>query len=238
MFRFSDARRRANGSFNNTPADDGSDGNVLNTWWGLRALDCLARSAEKKHETIEWLRACQLASGGFTHQPQPEIGGVDDVAYTWAALRSLALLGAAPADPAACLKYLHSLWNVDGGFADRPGWTSNPLATYYALDSLAALGKLDQPVPQARQRPQPRLEFPAAPQSFLHSARSARPRKPSRGSSAGPRTEDSPVGSKECQARVAGPRPGNCRRATCGRKVLRCQRRIRHVGQRPRNGHI
>jgi prenyltransferase beta subunit len=156
-----DSRRRASGSFNNTPASDGSDGNVLNTWWGLRALDCLARSAERKQETIEWLRDCQLASGGFTHQPRPEIAGVDDVAYTWAAVRSLALLGAAPADPAACLNYLHSLWNVDGGFADRPGWASNPLATYYALDSLAALGKLDEPVPQARQRPQPRLEFPA-----------------------------------------------------------------------------
>src|SRR6185436_4839881 len=33
-----DARRRANGSFNNTPAADGSDGHVLNTWWGLQGL--------------------------------------------------------------------------------------------------------------------------------------------------------------------------------------------------------
>src|SRR5262249_15022611 len=28
-------RQRPSGSFNNTPAADGSDGHVLNTWWGL-----------------------------------------------------------------------------------------------------------------------------------------------------------------------------------------------------------
>ena len=31
-----DSRRRANGSFNSTPAADGSDGHVLNTWCGTR----------------------------------------------------------------------------------------------------------------------------------------------------------------------------------------------------------
>ena len=41
-------------------------------------------------------------------------------------------------------KYLWSLWNEDGGFGDRPGWLSNPIATYYALDALAALGALDE----------------------------------------------------------------------------------------------
>src|SRR5262249_31017560 len=32
------AHRRANGSFSNTPAADGSDGRVLSRWWGLQAL--------------------------------------------------------------------------------------------------------------------------------------------------------------------------------------------------------
>ena len=100
-----DSRRRANGSFNNTPAADGGDGHVMNTWWGLQALQVLGRAGEKKDETIAWLRACQLPNGGFTWQPKPEFAGVDDVAYTWAAVRALKLLGADPpsATPASTI---------------------------------------------------------------------------------------------------------------------------------------
>ncbi len=43
-----DDRRRANGSFNNTPAADGGDGHVMNTWWGLQALRALGRAGERK----------------------------------------------------------------------------------------------------------------------------------------------------------------------------------------------
>jgi prenyltransferase beta subunit len=137
-----DSRRRANGSFNNTPASDGSDGHVLNTWWGLQALDALNGTAQWKHETIAWLQRSQLPSGGFTYQPDAGFGGWDDVAYTWAAVRSLALLGGEPSHRSSCVAYLHSLWNNDGGCADRAGWLSNPLAAYYALDALAALSAL------------------------------------------------------------------------------------------------
>jgi hypothetical protein len=134
------ARRRANGSFNNTPTADGSDGHVMNTWWGLQTLGTLGRAEDKKTETVAWLRACQLPGGGFTYKPKPEIAGVDDAAYTWAAVRALTRLGSRPEQPDACIRYLHSLRNADGGFGDRPGWASNPMATYYALDALGALG--------------------------------------------------------------------------------------------------
>lgn len=135
-------RRRANGSFNNTPAAEGGDGHVMNTLWGLQAWATLKLPEEKKAGTIAWLRSCQLPSGGFTYQPSPAFGGVDDVAYTRAALRALQLLGGAPANREACVAWLHSLANADGGFSDRPGWLSNPLSTYYALDALDALGAL------------------------------------------------------------------------------------------------
>lgn len=159
-----DVRRRADGSFNNTPADDGSGGHVLNTWWGLRALAALGRLDEKKAETIAWLRDCQLAGGGFTYQPRAEIAGVDDAAYTWAAVRALQLLGAAPADRAGCVAWLRSLANADGGFGDRPGWLSNPRAAYYALDALDALGALNSPdLPEAAAggKPRPKRALPA-----------------------------------------------------------------------------
>ncbi|MCX7046940.1 MAG: prenyltransferase [Candidatus Sumerlaeota bacterium] len=135
-----DSRRRANGSFNNTPASDGDDGHIMNTWWGMQALRALGRAGEKKEETIAWLRACQLPNGGFTYQPKPEFGGVDDVAFTRAAARALHLLGAAPTNRDACLEYLRSLANADGGFGDQPGWASNATATYCALDALEAMG--------------------------------------------------------------------------------------------------
>jgi hypothetical protein len=98
---------------------------------------------EKRAGTIAWLRACQLPGGGFTYQPKPEFGGVDDVAYTRAAARALQLLGGAPDRADACAAYVGSLFNTDGGFADRPAWLSNPMATYYALDTLDAVGALD-----------------------------------------------------------------------------------------------
>jgi hypothetical protein len=135
-----DTRRRANGSFNATPADDGSDGHLTNTWWGLEALATLGRSGERAAETIAWLQSCQHAEGGFTYQPGATIGATPNVFYTWAALRALKQLGAGPGDRAACVRFLGALANADGGCGNRPGWASNPLATYQALDALDTLG--------------------------------------------------------------------------------------------------
>lgn len=155
------ARRRANGSYNNTPTADGGDGHVMNTLWGLQAARVLGLPEDRKAETIAWLRSCQLPSGGFTYQPSPMFGGVDDVAYTRAALRALTLLGAEPANREACLAWLHSLANADGGFSDRPGWLSNPLATFYALDALNTLGALDTLGALRRRAPRTRATLPS-----------------------------------------------------------------------------
>jgi len=154
------ARRRANGSFNNTPAADGGDGHVMNTLWGLQAARVLGLAADKNAETIAWLRACQLPSGGFTYQPSPVLGGVDDVAYTRAALRALQLLGGEPANREACLAWLRSLANADGGFGDRPGWLSNPLATYYAVDALETMGALESLATLSRRAPPVKITLP------------------------------------------------------------------------------
>jgi prenyltransferase beta subunit len=155
-----EARRRDNGSFNNTPAADGGDGNILNTLWGLEALRVLNREREKRNETVRWLHDCQLNNGAFTHAPQPEFAGVDDVAYTRAGLAALKLLNAEPRQKQKCLVYLQSLANADGGFGDRPGWQSNPLATYYALDALNALGALETLEKLPRRAPRSRTALP------------------------------------------------------------------------------
>lgn len=112
----------------------------MNTWWGLQALEILGRVEERKQEAVAWIQACQTTSGGFTYQPDDKIGAVEDVAYTRAALRALKLLGAMPTNRESCTEYLASLANSDGGFGNRPGWPSNPMATYEALDAIGTLG--------------------------------------------------------------------------------------------------
>src|SRR5207244_13157766 len=89
FIEYVNARRRANGSFNHTPAADGSDGHAMNTLWGLQALRALGRAGEKKEETIAWLQACQLPGGGFTYQPKAEATCTASAVYTWAAVRAL-----------------------------------------------------------------------------------------------------------------------------------------------------
>lgn len=138
------SRRRSNGSFNNTPADDGSYGDILNTWWGLESLAIYGDLNDRRQPTIEWVQACQGTDGGFRRQPDPAYAKQSDVAYCWAAIRSLTQLNARPRDETAVIKYLLSLRNSDGGFGDRPGWASNAVATRYALESLRDLNALDE----------------------------------------------------------------------------------------------
>ncbi len=139
FIEYLDVRRRANGSFNNTPAHDGSDGHVMNTLWGIEALAAMGQADEKRAETVAWVQACQRFGGGFTYQPKPAFAGIEDVTYTWAAVRVLELYAERPARPDACIKHILSLRNRDGGFGDRASWASNPVATYRALDALAVL---------------------------------------------------------------------------------------------------
>jgi len=145
-----EVRQRPNGSFNNTPAADGGDGHVMNTWWAIQALDALGRRPERPEETVRWVQRCQRPGGGFTYQPEPAFAGVEDVTYTWAAVRILERFGAGPSRPEACISSLQSLRNADGGFSDRPGRPSNSIATYRALDTLRALNAGNKPCPSAR----------------------------------------------------------------------------------------
>jgi len=149
------ARRRADGTFNNTPASDGSGGHLVNTYFCLRARRALGIATSP--EVADWINRCQTGSGGFTWSPTPLIGGVADVSYTWAAVHALALLGQKPVRPSACVDWLRSLWNEDGGFADRPGAASTAMATFRALDVLrmlgASVGNQRRPLPKSRPLP-------------------------------------------------------------------------------------
>lgn len=143
FIKYLESCRRPNGSFNNAPSSFGGDGNILNTWWALYALSTLPAQESLKAETVKWLQSCQMKNGGFTHQPDPQIGHNDDVVYAWAAIKSLKFLGEKPANVKGVVNYLLSLRNSDGGFGNRPGLHSTPVASFYAIDALTELGMLN-----------------------------------------------------------------------------------------------
>lgn len=149
------SRRRANGSFNNTPAEDGSDGSVGNTLNGVRAM--MRENDPLAAQTTDWLRQCQLPNGGFTWQPKPEFGALDDLNNTWAAVTALSILKQGPANSDGCISYVCSAWNEDGGFGLRPGLTSSPEGTASALKVLGNLNSLDK-LATATRRPAPKVE--------------------------------------------------------------------------------
>jgi prenyltransferase beta subunit len=144
LLAYLDSRRRANGSFNHTPASDASDGNLLNTFWAQWALSIARPDDPLAAKTAEWTQSCQRPSGGFSFMPNAEFGGTDDVVYTWAAVLMLKRIGKEPLRRDECIQYILSLRNADGGFGFRPGLPSDPVATYHALSALGALNALDR----------------------------------------------------------------------------------------------
>lgn len=142
------SRRRDNGSFNNTPAQDGSAGHVSNTLWGVLALQAIGHGFDTKQETIEWVRACQIESEVFTYSPDATLAANDHVAYVWAAVKTLRVLGTTVRNPKGARSYLAALWNEDGGLGDRPGRASNPIATMQALEALSMLGSVETSQPR------------------------------------------------------------------------------------------
>ncbi|MEO6923948.1 MAG: prenyltransferase/squalene oxidase repeat-containing protein, partial [Acidobacteriaceae bacterium] len=140
------ARRRGNGTYNNTPAADGSGGHIVNTLWSSLALEALGDSTTLPADGVAWVRDSQLPSGGFTWSPTPPLGAYDNVIYTWAAISLLKNAGVAPKNKAGCARWLRDQLLVEGGFRDRPGAKANLTATYYALD---ALRLLNEPLHQA-----------------------------------------------------------------------------------------
>ncbi len=158
-------RRRPNGTYNHTPASDGTGGHIVNTVWGLWAAEALGERAAVPAELAGWVQDCQLASGGFTYAPGAGHGGVDDVLYTWAALWLLDHAGQAPRRKDACARWLAGLAAPDGGYRDRAGGVANPTATYYALDGFRLLKTAPAAAPN-RALDAPQRTFPTGARVF------------------------------------------------------------------------
>ncbi len=113
---------------------------LVATYEAVMILTELGIPVPNTRKCIAWLRSCQTPTGGFRWSPSASsYSNQPDVWYTWAAIRALRALGSEPANPTACLAWLNSLQNPDGGFGDRPGWPSRLYSTYYALHSAQLL---------------------------------------------------------------------------------------------------
>lgn len=137
--------------------DGGFGGHLIHTHAAVRTLSALHLPVPNREECVEWLLACQREDGGFGWSPDhPAVSNRSDVWYTWAAVMALRELGARPKHVQACIDWLNSLQNADGGFGDQPGWNSRLYSTYYAVeamqmltgDAASAISRKDIPLPQ------------------------------------------------------------------------------------------
>ncbi|WP_446743418.1 prenyltransferase/squalene oxidase repeat-containing protein [Silvibacterium acidisoli] len=143
-------RQRNNGTYNNAPAADGSDGHIVNTVWAIDALEDLGIRKHLSEAGISWIKDCQMPGGGFTWSPLAELGRQENMIYTWAAIKLLARAGSAPKNKAACIRWIEEQRDVQGGYRSNAASFANLTATYYALDALRILGASHRAAGNAR----------------------------------------------------------------------------------------
>ena len=120
------------------PTDEES--HVAHTFHAIATLKIVGKKIPNVSRHENFLRSCQIDSGGFRWNPRSDLSGnTPDVYYAWAAIRALALLDKEARAKASTIRWLNSLHNADGGFGDRPNWRSRIYSTYYAVDALSAL---------------------------------------------------------------------------------------------------
>jgi len=101
--------------------------------WMLLYLAAGAKDRDK--ELAAWLRRCQGFDGGFGFLP----GTTSFIENCHDCLRALALLDAAPPDPAACRDYVLACRTTRGGFARKNRAVAFLSSTWHAVASLALL---------------------------------------------------------------------------------------------------
>lgn len=139
-------RQAGNGGFadvipsDSFPLNPSDNTHLIVTHNAVMALKSLGLVVPNREKCIAWIRSCQDIDGGFKYNPSSATySNKQDIWYTWAAIQVLKELGSEPKDVKACLNWLNSLQNEDGGFGDRPGWNSRIYSTYYAVDAIDML---------------------------------------------------------------------------------------------------
>jgi len=101
------------------------------------ALPVRAQSDAQKKSTIAYIRKLQADDGGFRFDVRAE---QSELPATSAALRVLKYFGGEPRDKAACVAFVKSCFDKDGGgFATRPGGKSAYRATAIGIMAVVEL---------------------------------------------------------------------------------------------------
>ena len=139
-----ESRQAGSGGFDdmldtrNQPENDKA--HVIVTHHAVMILKTLGFEVPNSKQVARWIRACQTSEGGFRWSPDNlSYSNQPDVWYTCAAIEALEALGEKPRNSEACLNWLNSLQNADGGFGDRPGWDSRLYSTFYAVHAIDML---------------------------------------------------------------------------------------------------
>lgn len=143
-----------------------TEGSFTNTWNNMEILSTTSKSCATSFaviilnqinnlelinttKVVDFLAACQDASGGFADYPRST---KVNVINTWAVLEALKILNALNlVNATAAIEYLSQCQNLDptdvnnyGGFRETPSSTrSQMIFTYYALKSLQTLSSLN-----------------------------------------------------------------------------------------------
>ncbi|MFW9795194.1 MAG: prenyltransferase/squalene oxidase repeat-containing protein, partial [Candidatus Thorarchaeota archaeon] len=113
----------------------GDTSDVTNTYRAVRSLDILNSQPLNPDLAITFLQKSQNIDGGFrrgqfdTVRPK----NISHTIYTYSAVRALHILGSHPLDSITLHDYITSVQNLDGGYAEHPGFTSNIAYTFASV---------------------------------------------------------------------------------------------------------
>ena len=116
----------------------------------IALLVCLALPtlSQDKSATARFLQELQTAQGGFRNDAGDAHGRATIMA-TAASLRALALIGAAPLDKSACVRFVVSCRDAaSGGICERPGGKATVLSTAMGLMAMGELGRIGAVSPE------------------------------------------------------------------------------------------
>ncbi|HUH80304.1 MAG TPA: prenyltransferase/squalene oxidase repeat-containing protein [Solirubrobacteraceae bacterium] len=120
---------------------DGSFEHLANlTGFAILAMRAagLPASSRHVHAAAGWLAAQQDHDGGFGFGARSPAAAASDVDDTGATIQALAVAGVHGRPIARAKAYLLHAQNLDGGFPQRPGGTSNAQSTAWAVQGLDA----------------------------------------------------------------------------------------------------
>ncbi|MFW9832020.1 MAG: prenyltransferase/squalene oxidase repeat-containing protein [Candidatus Thorarchaeota archaeon] len=124
----------------------GDTSDVTNTYRAIRGLNILSSQSLNPSLAITFLQSSQNLDGGFRRSQFDIVrpNNISHTIYTYSAVRALYILGAPPLNLNGLQDFLISVQNVDGGYAEHPGFTSNIAYTFVSVYLLSNLDLYSQ----------------------------------------------------------------------------------------------